>query len=47
VLNERHDLLFVDYLRLACRLGGFPGYEGVDRDLPAELVRLRADLLEF
>ena len=47
VLNERHDLLFVDYLRLACRLGGFPGYEGVDRDLPAELDRLRAGLLEF
>ena len=47
VLNERHDLLFVDYLRLCCRLGGFPGYDGVDRDVPAELDRLRAGLLEF
>ena len=47
VLNERHDLLFVDYLRLCCRLGGFPGYDGVDRDVPAEIDQLRAGLVEF
>jgi len=30
-LNERHDLLFVPYLRLAIlRFGGFPGLEGRD-----------------
>jgi hypothetical protein len=47
VLNERHGLPFVDYLRLCCRLGGFPGYDGVDRGVPEELDRLRAGLLEF
>jgi hypothetical protein len=47
VLNERHNLLFVDYLRLCCRFGGFPGYEGVDRDVPAEIDQLRAGLVEF
>ncbi len=25
--NERHSLLFVDYLRLAFQWGGFPGFE--------------------
>ena len=29
LLNERHGLFFVDYLRLAFRWGGFPGYDGV------------------
>jgi hypothetical protein len=47
VLNERHHLLFVDYLRLCCRLGGFSGYDGVDRGVPAELEQLRAELVEF
>jgi hypothetical protein len=28
LLNERHELLFVPYLRLCFRFGGFPGYEG-------------------
>ena len=28
LLNERHRLLFVDYLRLCFRFGGFPGYNG-------------------
>jgi uncharacterized protein DUF6745 len=46
LLHERHHLLFVDYLRLCFRLGGFPGYEGVD-DVPAEIETLRAGLLEF
>jgi hypothetical protein len=47
VLNERHQLYFVEYLRLCCRLGGFGGYEGVDRDVPKELDQLRDGLLEF
>jgi len=46
LLNERHDLLFVDYLRLCCRFGGFPGYEGQD-DVPAEIEELSSGLLEF
>jgi hypothetical protein len=41
LLNERHGLLFVPYLRLAIlRWGGFPGLDGqkVSLDLLAELV---------
>lgn len=45
-LNERHGLFFVDYLRLAFRFGGFPGYEGYDRDVPPEVATLGAGLLE-
>lgn len=47
VLNERHELYFVEYLRLVFRFGGFPGYDGVDRALPAELEGLRANLIPF
>jgi hypothetical protein len=46
LLNERHDLFFVDYLRLAVRFGGFPGYEGRST-IPGELERLSAGLIEF
>jgi hypothetical protein len=46
VLNERHDLFFVDYLRLCFRFGGFPGYEG-QADVPSVLATLGADLLAF
>jgi hypothetical protein len=46
LLNERHELALVDYLRLCCRFGGFPGYEGQD-DAPAEIEQLRSGLLEF
>jgi len=46
VLNERHHLLFVDYLRLCFRFGGFPGYEG-QITVPAEIDRLRSGLREF
>jgi hypothetical protein len=46
LLNERHELPFVDYLRLAFRFGGFPGYEGHD-PLPPEIATLCAGLLEF
>jgi hypothetical protein len=47
LLNERHHLLFVDYLRLCFRFGGFPGYDGIDRGIPPEIESLRKDLLAF
>jgi hypothetical protein len=47
LLNERHGLLFVDYLRLCFEWGGFPGYEGLDQGIPPEIVSLRHDLLPF
>jgi Domain of unknown function (DUF6745) len=47
LLNERHRLFFVDYLRLCFRFGGFPGYEGIDRGIPAEIAKLSEGLLEF
>jgi hypothetical protein len=46
LLNERHNLLFVDYLRLAFRFGGFPGFDGVEKP-PVEIGILRHGLLEF
>ncbi len=46
LLNERHNLLFVDYLRLAFRFGGFPGFEGIEK-LPREIETLREGMLEF
>ncbi len=47
VLHARVDVSLVDYLRLACRCGGFPGYDSLDRDVPSELAMLAADLLPF
>jgi hypothetical protein len=41
------NLFFVDYLRLCFRFGGFPGYEGIDRGIPAEIATLSEGLLEF
>jgi hypothetical protein len=46
LLNERHGLLFVDYLRLCFEYGGFPGYEGRSWS-PPELQALKAGLLAF
>ena len=46
LLNERHRLMFVDYLRLCFEFGGFPGYEGRSR-VPTELDLLRDGLLPF
>jgi hypothetical protein len=46
-LNERHELYFVEYLRLVFRFGGFPGYDGIDRALPPELATLSAGLIPF
>jgi hypothetical protein len=47
LLNEGHDLYFVQYLRLVFRFGGLPGYDGIDRAVPADLASLRAGLLPF
>jgi len=46
LLNERHQLFFVDYLRLCFKFGGFPGYDGA-ADVPHEIAALKAGLLEF
>jgi len=46
LLWERHGLGFVEYLRLAFRFGGFPGYEGID-PVPAELNSLSQGLTPF
>jgi hypothetical protein len=46
-LNERHELYFVEYLRLVFRFGGFPGYDGIDRAVPPELAGLSAGLIPF
>ena len=46
LLNERHNLFFVEYLRLCFRLGGFPGYDGTER-VPPEIATLSASLVEF
>jgi hypothetical protein len=47
VLNERHSLFFVDYLRLCLlEFGGFPGYEGTDA-VPQALAALREGLETF
>ena len=47
LLNERHRLMLVDYLRLCFQFGGFPGFEGMDRCVPAEIDALRQDLVLF
>ena len=46
LLNERHELLFVDYLRVCFRFGGFPGYDGA-ANVPSEIGPLSAELAEF
>lgn len=46
LLDERHRLFFVDYLRLCFQFGGFPGYEGASAP-PAELRALAEGLREF
>jgi hypothetical protein len=46
LVNERHQLFFVDYLRLCFAFGGFPGYEGTS-SMPSEIASLRAGLLEL
>jgi len=44
LLNERHRLFFVEYLRVAFRFGGFPGYDGVDK-IPREIAALADGLV--
>jgi hypothetical protein len=46
LLDERHRLLFVDYLRLCFDYGGFPGYEG-RASVPRELRELSDGLVPF
>ena len=46
LLNERHRLFFVDYLRLCFRFGGFPGYDG-QANVPGEIATLSAGLIAF
>jgi len=46
LLNERHDLYFVEYLRLAFRHAGFPGYDGMER-LPGIVRILSLELQPF
>jgi len=43
--GERHKTNFVDYLRLAFRWGGFPGWEQYDRRPEKELAALTEGLL--
>jgi hypothetical protein len=45
LLNERHEAGFVDYLRLAFRYGGFPGWERYDKRPEKELAFLTNGLL--
>jgi len=44
--GEPHELMFVDYLRLAFRFGGFPGWDGKPRP-PKEISELTKGLLAF
>ena len=46
LLNERHPLFFVEYLRFCFRFGGFPGYEGW-AEVPEAIEQLREGLLLF
>jgi len=46
LLNERHRLFFVDYLRRCFELGGFPGYDGA-ADVPTEISALAEGLVKF
>jgi uncharacterized protein DUF6745 len=47
LLNERHNLLFVEYLRLCVQWAGFPGYEGMDQGIPPEIEAIRSGLIAF
>ena len=47
LLDEPHGLLFVDYLRLCFRFGGFPAAGAVAYVPPPEIARLREGLIEF
>jgi hypothetical protein len=46
LVNERHGLLFVDYLRMCFQFGGFPGYDGL-AVRPSELASLSEGLVQF
>jgi len=44
LVGERHNVYFVEYLRVAFRFGGFPGYDGIE-PVPAELADLGQGLV--
>lgn len=46
VEDEPHGVTFVEYLRIAIRWGGFPGWEN-ESSHPPELARLREGLISF
>jgi hypothetical protein len=46
LIDERHGVFFVDYLRLCFEFGGFPGYEGKSA-APPELRALADGLVGF
>jgi hypothetical protein len=46
LINENHDTYFVEYLRIAFRFGGFPGYDGLE-PVPIELADLAQGLVVF
>jgi len=46
LVDEGHDLCFVEYLRLVFRFGGFPGYDGIEA-VPAEIENLSQGLAPF
>lgn len=46
VEDAPHEVTFVEYLRIAFRWGGFPGWEG-RANPPAELEQLRTGLIPF
>ena len=47
LLLERHNTTFVNYLRICCRWGGFPGLESDNRLSQDEIAFLTRDLLRF
>ena len=46
LLNERHQLFLVDYLRLCFELGGFRSYDGT-ANIPTEVAALKPGLVDF
>jgi hypothetical protein len=46
LLNERHELYLVAYLRMGFRFRGFPGYDGID-PMPSEIATLKQALIAF
>ena len=47
LLAEWHETTFVEYLRICCRWGGFPGLERGGSDHMWPIARLAEGLLDF